>query len=330
MADVSLRPRWDRWLARRIPAANRVCLDQRRIFIMPSRTGLLFGVALLLMLLAGINYQSSLAYALTFLLASVGVVAILHTYRNLAGLVLRAGGGGAVFVGEQARFKVLLESGGRAHQAIAIGWPPAQLQSLDVPAQGLGECALSQPALRRGWLRPGRLKVESRFPLGILVAWSWIDLDQTLLVYPRPLPGDLPLAVGRAEDGVESGSHRLGQGADDYRGLKAYQPGDSKRRLHWKAYSRGHGLLVKEFAALSGRDLQLDLDALEGDLESRLSLLCHWVLQFCAEGQAFALHLPGVRLGPDSGESHREACLRALALYGAAQRPAAPLPRRGA
>jgi uncharacterized protein (DUF58 family) len=321
MAAASRRPRWDRWLAKRIPAANRVRLDQRRIFIMPSRVGLLFGVALVLMLLAGINYQSSLAYGLTFLLASVGIVAILHTYRNLAGLVLRAGGGGAVFVGEQARFKVLLESSGRAHQAIAIGWPPAELQSLDVPAQGLGECELGQPALHRGWLRPARLKVESRFPLGILVAWSWIDLDQTLLVYPRPMPGDLPLAAGHAEDGEESGSRQLGQGADDYQGLKAYQPGDSKRRLHWKAYSRGQGLLVKEFAALSGRDLQLDLDALEGDLESRLSLLCHWVLQFYEEGQAFVMHLPGVQLGPDSGEGHREACLRALALYGNEQRP---------
>jgi len=323
MADTPRRPRWDRWLAKRIPAAQRVCLDQRRIFIVPSRVGAAFGVSLLLMLLAGINYQNSLAYGLTFLLASVGIVAILHTYRNLAGLVLKAGGGGAVFVGEQARFKVLLESSGRAHQAIAIGWPPAELQSLDVPALGLGECELSQPAVRRGWLRPGRLKVESRFPLGILVAWSWIDLDQALLVYPRPLPGDLPLAAGRGDDGEESGSRQLGQGADDYQGLKSYQPGDSKQRLHWKAYSRGHGLLVKEFAALSGRDLRLDLDALEGDLEARLSLLCHWVLQLCNEGQAFALHLPGVQLGPDSGETHREACLRALALYANEQRPTA-------
>ncbi|MES2819001.1 MAG: DUF58 domain-containing protein [Pseudomonadota bacterium] len=307
--------RWSRWLNRRIPAAAQVQLTQRRIFIIPTRVGLAFAVALILMLLAAINYQNSLAYGLTFLLASVFILAILHTYRNLAGLILKAGGGGAVFVGEQARFRLRLESVGRAHQAIALGWPPAELESVDVPEQGQIECELSLPANRRGWLRPGRVKVESRFPLGFLVAWSWVDLQQALLVYPRPLPGDLPVSRGGRED-EEEGVQVFGPGVDDFQGLRTYQAGDSKRRLHWKAYSRGQGLLVKDFAALIGRDLCLDFEALGGDSEARLSLLCHWVLQLSERQQPFALHLPGLRLAAESGEPHREACLRALALFG--------------
>jgi uncharacterized protein (DUF58 family) len=314
--EAQIRPRWNRWLSRRIPPAASVLLNQRRIFIIPTRTGLAYGLALVLMLLAAINYQNSLAYGLTFLLASVFVVAILHTYRNLAGLSLHAGGAGAVFVGERARFRVRLESTGRAHQAVAIGWPPAELRVLDVIESGISECDLHLPATRRGWLRPGRLRVESRFPLGILVAWSWVDLDQAALIYPRPLEGALPPTVAGLGDDEEDGSRALGRGADDYQGLKAYQPGDSKRRLHWKAYSRGQGLLVKDFAALTGRDIWLDLEALDGDLETRLSLLCYWVLQFSERQQPFALRLPGCELGPDIGEAHRDACLRALALYG--------------
>ncbi|SUE72826.1 Uncharacterized conserved protein (some members contain a von Willebrand factor type A (vWA) domain) [Ectopseudomonas oleovorans] len=180
---AALKPLWQRWLARRIPPAASVRLNQRRIFILPSRVGGAFAVALLLMLLVGINYQNSLAYGLTFLLMAVFVVTILHTYRNLAGLVLKAGGGAAVFVGEQACFRVRLESREREHQAIALGWPPAELMLRDVPRQGQTEVDLSQPAVRRGWLRPERLRVESRFPLGLLVAWSWVDLDQAVLVY---------------------------------------------------------------------------------------------------------------------------------------------------
>jgi uncharacterized protein (DUF58 family) len=311
-----LKPRWQRWLDRRIPAAASVRLNQRRIFIIPTRVGAAFALVLLSMLLAAINYQNSLAYGLTFLLGAVFIVAILHTYRNLAGLVLKAGGAGAVFVGEQGRFRVRLESSARAHQAIALGWPPAALQTLDVPAQGASECELNLPALRRGWLRPGRLRVESRFPLGILVAWSWVDLDQALLVYPRPLEGELPLAVGADEQPEEQGTRAQGRGAEDFQGLKSYQPGDSKRRLHWKAYSRGQGLLVKDFAALSGHDPWLDFDALTGDVEARLSLLCHWVLQLSERQQPFALNLPGRVVPPDTGDAHREACLRALALFG--------------
>ncbi|MCO6056930.1 DUF58 domain-containing protein [Pseudomonas sp. MOB-449] len=305
----------DRWLTRRIPPASQVRLNQRRIFILPSRAGVAFGLALVPMLLVAINYQNSLAYGLTFLLLSVFLVAILHTWRNLSGLNLKAAGGAPVFLGEQAHFRVTLESGGREHQAVALGWPPLPLHVQDVPAAGACDVELHQPTASRGWLRPRRLRVESRYPLGLLVAWSWVDLDQALLVYPRPLEGDLPLMPGHGEDDGDDGQHVLGAGADDYQGLRAYQPGDSRRRLHWKAYSRGQGLFVKDFAALAGRDLWLDLEPLEGNLEQRLGLLCHWVLQFSSRGQPFGLRLGGQELAPNTGDAHREACLRALALF---------------
>lgn len=314
-----LKERWQRWLQRRIPPAASVQLTQRRIFIIPTRIGAAYGLALALMLMAGVNYQNSPAYGLTFLLASVFIVAILHTYRNLAGLTLHAAGGSAVFMGEQATFRMRLASNGRAHQSISLGWPPQELQRYDVTANGLTECEVRVPALRRGWLRPGRLRVESRFPLGILVTWSLVDLDQALLVYPKPIPGELPVAAGaRDDDDEDQGMRVLGLGADDYQGLKTYQPGDSKRRLHWKAYSRGHGLLVKDFAALAGRDLWLDFGAMQGDVEMRLSLLCYWVLTLSERQQPFALQLPDQVHGPDTGDNHREACLRALALFGQA------------
>ena len=312
-----LQQRWQHWLARRIPPSASVQLSQRRIFILPTRVGGAYLLALLVMLLAAINYQSSLAYGLTFLLLSVFLVAILHTYRNLAGVVLHAAGGHAVFAGEQARLKVRLESQGRAHEAVAMGWAAAPEQQWDVEAGGVCECELSFLATQRGWLSPGRMRVESRFPLGLLVAWSQVDLDQAVLVYPRPLEGELPLAAGAIEDAEEVGQLTRGQGSDDFQGLRSYQPGDSRRRLHWKAYSRGQGLLVKDFAAHSGRDLLLDFEVLGGDVESRLSLLCHWVLVLSERQQPFALKLPGAAFAPDIGERHREQCLRALALHGA-------------
>lgn len=318
MFAEQIKPRWRRWLARRIPPASSVQLNQKRIFIIPSLTGAAFAMALLLMLLAAINYQNSLAYGLTFWLLTVFIVAILHTYRNLAGLTLKAGSSAAVFVGEQASFHLRLESSRHAHQAIAVGWAASGLQVVDIAERGVSEVELSMPALQRGWLRPGRLRVESRFPLGILVTWSWVDLDQALLVYPRPLESALPLSPGLGHDDDDQGLSVCGQGADDFQGLRAYQPGDAKKRLHWKAYSRGQGLLVKDFAALAGRDPCLDFNALGGDVETRLSQLCYWVLRLSAQQQAFALSLPGLEIPVASGASHREACLRALALFGSA------------
>lgn len=307
----------DRWLLQRIPPGPSVRLDQGRIFIMPTAIGLAYLVAMLLMLLAAINYQNSLAYALTFLLGSVFVVTILHTWRNLAGLVLQAGGAEAVFLGEHARLRVRLESPTRTYQAVALGWPKSGLQVIDVPPGGTCEVELSLPTERRGWLRPGRLRVESRFPLGILVAWSWVDLQLAALVYPNPQEAELPPTIGALED--EEGARAAGRGVDDYQGLRQWQPGDSRRRLHWKAYSRGQGLLVKDFAALAGQEPMLDLDALGGDLESRLSVLCHWVVELSARLQPFSLTIDGQQIGPDQGAEHRAQCLRALALFGSQQ-----------
>jgi len=314
--------RWSRWLEKRIPPARQVRLDQRRIFILPTPQGLMFGVALLLMLLAAINYQNSLAYGLTFLLLSLGLVTILHTYRNLAGLVLAAGEAPPVFAGEQAGFRLRLQSSGRAHRGIALGWPPAPLQPVEVEADGSSEVELFLPASQRGWLRAPRLRVESRFPLGLLVAWSWVDLDLAALVYPRPQSGELPPAGGGVEDDEEPGMASTRSGVDDFQGLRPYQSGDSRRRLHWKAWSRGQGLLVKDFAELQGHDLWLDFDSLGGDREARLSLLCHWVVQLAGHEQSFGLRLPGVSRAPGSGALQRDLCLRELALFGLPANPA--------
>lgn len=316
MFAEQIKPRWNRWLSKRIPTASSVLLNQKRIFILPSGTGAAFALALILMLLAGINYQNSLAYSLTFLLSSLFIVAILHTYRNLAGLTVQACGASPVFVGEHGCFRLQLLSSGRAHQAIALGWQADDMQVLDVPANGLSACEISLVTTQRGWLRPGRIRVESRFPLGILLSWSWLDLDQALLVYPRPLIADLPVQAGAGNDEEDQGARSRGQGSDDFQGLRAYQTGDSKQRLHWKAYSRGHGLLVKDFAALAGRDICLDFSQLGGDVEARLSMLCHWVLQLSAAQQPFAMRLPGLELPIATGAAQRDACLRALALFG--------------
>ena len=311
-----LREYGQAWLVRRLPPSTRIQLTQRQIFIMPNRAGAVFAVLLALILMVAINYQSSLAYALCFLLLSVFVVAILHTWRNLQGLVLSAGTCPAVFVGEQARFLVRLESTGKVHQSIGLGWSAQARHSVDVPAAGFCELELNRPTLARGWLHAPRIGVESSFPLGILRTWSRLDLGQKVLVYPQPLEGELPSLVSARTDDYEEGTRAHGPGVDDYQGLKVYQSGDSWRRLHWKAYSRGQGLLIKEFARLDGHELCLDFVALGGDVEQRLSRLCYWVLELSRRGTAFSLRLPDQALASDCGAAHCEACLRALALFG--------------
>src|ERR1051325_10129078 len=95
------------WLFQlRGPESGEVVLVQRRIFILPTRAGIFFGFVVLLMLTGSINYSLSLGYILTFLLASLGVTAMLHTFRNLAGLRVAPARTSPVFAGETALFAV--------------------------------------------------------------------------------------------------------------------------------------------------------------------------------------------------------------------------------
>lgn len=298
------------------PEPGPVQLDLRRVFVLPTRQGLLFAVLLGTMLLGAINYDNSLAYALTFLLAGVAVAAILHTVRNLTGLRVRAGRSEPVFVGETARFTVGLENpGDRERLGVWLALPEGEPTRLDVPAEQIAWTHLERPAARRGHLPMGRFTLRGRFPLGLFVAWAHVDLGVACLVYPRPAPErGLPASAGRAAGGGEF----QGQGeGDDFHALRGYQPGDSLRHVHWKAFARGQGLLTKQFGGQAADDVWLDWDTLPGlDPEARLSVLCRWVLDAAHQGRAFGLRLPGVELPPEQGAAHRQRCLETLARFG--------------
>lgn len=283
--------------------------DWRSVFIVPTVTGVAFGGALLLMLLVAINYQNSLAYGLCFWFAALFGVSLVHTWRNMLGLSLQCLPSPAVFAGESAYFYLRVQEAGRAREALSarwLGFPPA-----DAETATDGLFRLCCPALQRGWLAAAPVRLESRFPLGIWVAWTFIQPQGRVLVYPTPLACDLPYAAE-----AETGTPMAQAGMGDYQGMRPWQPGESMRRLDWKAYSRGRGRLVRDFVALAPAEGILDFEALRGDTEQRLSYLCYEVLRQSRLGQRFCLRLPGQTLGPDSGPVHSERCLRALALFG--------------
>ncbi|MCL6414552.1 DUF58 domain-containing protein [Aestuariirhabdus sp. Z084] len=307
-----LRTLFNGWISRRIPAHSRVTLNHRRIFIVPTRTGYLFLLLIAAVFLAGVNYQNSMSFAVAFLLTSLFVVAIHHTYNNLAGLTLIGVRAGAGHLGDDLPFRLELNAGGKVDRyAIELGWPQGIQQSVTVvPGEAL-PLTLYLPAPRRGIFRPGRLRVQTRYPLGLLVAWSWVDLDLAALVYPRPLSAVLPAGVS---------SHGEGElmdevsGVDDFSSIREYQPGDALNHLAWKQSSRHQQLFTKEFVSSRERRLWLDWEVTTGHVEIRLSHLCYWCLQAEREQEDYGLRLPGIEIAPSHGQHHLEHCLKALAL----------------
>lgn len=321
----ALKQRFRNWLFRPQIEDGTVILTQRRIFILPTRQGLMLAVVLVLMLLGDINYNLSLGYVLTFLLAMMAVMSMLHAFRNLAHLEIRAGHSEPVFNGETANFIFHFRNPGTlARHQLCLMHPQGDTVSFDVAAQQDSVIVLPLAATRRGWLQPGRLRLYTEFPLGLFHAWSYLHFDTRCLVYPRPL-AETPLPPGDAPDGA---GKRSVAGDDDFAGLRGYIAGDALPRIDWKAYARERGLQVKQFSMQVGEELWLDFAAAaDADSESKLARMARWVLDAEAQGMRYGLRLPDGELPPNHGEAQQQECLRRLALFGLQESPT-PLPKQ--
>ena len=298
------------------PERGTVELVHRRVYIVPTRLGWFFGATLLVLLVGSINYALSLGFALTFLLGGLGLVGMVHTARNLARIAVSAGRAEPVFAGESAQFRLFLD--GRAafdRPAILARHVQSGAQLVvDIPARGAAEVLLAVAAEKRGRLALGRVMLETRFPLGLFRAWSYVEPDARCVVYPRPERSALPPFTGDAAAGTH---HTPVPGSDDFAGLRNYQPSDSPRHIAWKAVARSDEMLTKQFAGEAAAELWLDARLLPGSLsfEQTLSRLAGWVLAAERAGAHYGLRLAGVEIAPARGDAHRAACLQALALY---------------
>jgi uncharacterized protein (DUF58 family) len=318
MFDVSARLRAVFRLGPGQPEAAPVELRQGRIYILPTLPGLAFAGVLVIMLIASINYGISLGYAFTFLLGGIGIASALFAFRNLFRLSIRYGKAEPAFSGGNVVFHLLIDNfEQRRRPALCLIGNGKQGETrFDLLPGVCSEILLALPAERRGVLPMGRTVIETRWPLGLVRAWSVIVPNMEALVFPKPeasppVPESFP-----GSRSVDWGNQRTG--SEDFASLRAYQDTDSPRHLAWKVYARTGEMMTKEFSASTGDELFFNWDELPADLheEARLSRLTAWLLRAEQVRNRYALRLPGREFPSSRGEAHLYRCLGALALYG--------------
>ncbi len=289
--------------------------DSRKVYILPTRFGVLFGGALLLMLLVSVNYNNGLGHLFTFLLAGIAVVAMHYTQRNLVGIRLVATPGRPVFAGDTARASVSASDELRRERRAVWLRAAGGEHAFDVPRDGQARIELPFETTRRGLVPLPDIGLVTIWPMGLFCAWTRaLRGAPRQLVYPRPAPpGSLPDADGGGEGGVPGG-RRPGQG--DFDALRDHQRGDPLSRVHWRASARGAGLKTKVFDGEGRSERVLRWRDTGGDTETRVSILCRWVLDADAAQLAYALELPDGVVATGSGNRHRDLCLERLALFG--------------
>jgi uncharacterized protein (DUF58 family) len=155
------------------PEEGPVNLDRSRVFILPTGTGLAFAAMLLVMLFGSINYNNSLGHMFTFLLGSMAMVSIFHTYRNLVMLGFSVGKVRPVYAGERASFEILVTNpGAYARFRIRLESASQPPVYIDLGPQQTLPVTLYRDTTRRGVLALGRCRVSSCYPLGLLPGLS--------------------------------------------------------------------------------------------------------------------------------------------------------------
>jgi uncharacterized protein (DUF58 family) len=304
------------WSARRhgrdtLPLA----IHRRRIYILPTRFGLMLAALLVAMLIASLNYNSNLALAFAFVMVSLALVAMHHCHRNLLALSVDVRAETDALAGGEACFDFVLRNDSpveRSDLQVRCGKDARAITS--VSAHTHERVTVCIPVATRGVSRFRQFELRSDHPFGWFRAWTYAQASLTAYVAPAPR-GERAIAATSASVGQALRAETRGD--EDFAGLRAYQPGVSLKHMAWKVLARGGEPAVRNYSGLAANPEWLDWSSLEGlDTEARLSQLCRWVLDSEAAQRPYGLRIPGTELFPACGPAHRSACLRSLACYG--------------
>jgi len=303
----------------------------RRIFIVPTRFGFVYALFLILILLGAINYSNSLGHVLCFLLGSLGLVAMLHTYRNLAQIELKHAHAQSVFNGQEINFNLVFDNPTPRYgyqievsskQDKIRSWNPFKMfKGYEHPKlikrlepQQTTQLNYLLPTQRRGEYTLGQLRIASVFPLGLYSTWTYFKNNYTALVYPKP-EGILPLP--RTTQYGQDLTSKPQKGLDDFSGFNRYRTGDPIHAIAWKSLAKDNVLRTKQFTSPQGGHLMINWQDVAHikSLEARLSQLCQWILQAESTNMVYGLTLPNTVINFGHGDMHRHRCLAALARY---------------
>jgi len=325
-----LNKTFDRWLSRRVPSQFQHKLSNRNIFIMPTRFGFAYLFFVLLLFLLGTNYQNNIILLLSYLLASLFITVMLHSFYNFSQLTLSSNATQTSFAKQVINFPITV-TGRKAHYDINFQFSTPLSKQKKVT---LAECntegvevLLPWYAQQRGIYTLGRVKVFSEYSLGLFITWSQLDFSHQAVVFPQPKKlnanQQLLATIDNHDQSSDANRQSMADG-DDYTELKNYVLGESKARIAWKQLARGQGKLSKNYQTQQGGLRWLQLSKMPNiDIETKLQFLCFLILEYSKNNQKFGLilDLPSSSLSssavhkvePNSGYAHRENCLIALA-----------------
>ncbi|PKI17908.1 DUF58 domain-containing protein [Colwellia sp. 12G3] len=326
--SVFFHKKFERWLAKRIPNSKEHQLNSRNIMIYPTRFGLSYLGFVVLVFLLGTNYQNNIILLFSYLLASLFISVMLHSFYNFSQLRFYSMAKQQGYAGEALYFPIKIFAE-KTHYDINAHFTDSNLNShvekIPLCLQGGEEIKLSYKSAKRGKHTLGRVTVFSEYSLGLFKSKTVLGFGHYAIIYPKPkslVVGQYQFSAQPDEPSIESYQTTHSVGTDDFSELRSFVRGESRARTAWKQLAKGQGHYSKHYQASQGQLQWLKLkDMPSNDVETQLSYLSFLISELTATNQAFGLSLSAdisnksMNIPPNVGVEHQQACLTALALY---------------
>ena len=288
-------------------------LGLQNLYILPSSFGWLWLAACAV--LYGMGISSSSASALLLAYGSLGLflLAPFLTQFNLQGLELHCADAPPGFAGAPVRYSLVVQSPMACEllrarfKGQSLSWEgrlPAGRSLISIP--WLPEC--------RGLQRPGRLRLESRAPLGLFVCWTLWEPETPQLIYPARNSGPTgQVSVGRCHGAGAMTADDRTTGTEDWQDLTPHRPEEGPGRIAWKQLARSGVRLSKQFSdPLQHATVLCPARGLP--LEEALEHLCERCCHLEEAGERYGLVIGSTQIESSAGRHHLQRCLEALAL----------------
>ncbi len=316
--------RWARLRARLRPP--------RRLRFTSSGRWLVLGV--LGIGLAALNTANNLLYLVLGGMLGLIVVSGWLSEQALRGLVVRRRIAPGVTAGRPARITYEVASRKRRLPSFSIELREKGIAGAAfLPGLAPGRTAFTRAEVvfpRRGVYPLAELTLATTFPFGFFEKQRDLELPGAVIVWPRTdrrvraprRAGDRARRTGPLPAG-------LGGGRGEYRGLRAFRPGDDPHDVHWRSSARRGDLVVREYERDEAESLWISLDlrcprGAQAAGEAAVEVAAALADRASGRGERFGLVTQDAWIELGTGAPHLEAVLDALAA--ARLRPAAGPP----
>jgi len=276
--------------------------------IVPTGLGAGFIAMLAALLLIAINFSNNLIFTLCFFLLAAFLLSVWFVVRNMNGIEVLNIRVKPVHKGQKLNYQVSVKDiAGVDHLYLEL---KGSERFFHLTANSTQVWNFNLAAEKRGVISPKPLQMRCIWPLGLFSCARQIAVLPEVLVYPEAQ------CLSELDQPFSGSSAHSQSEAEELDGLREYQAGDNLKRIDWRAVARRGQLQVKHFDGADGDpSLWLDWQATHGmDYETRISCLCHWVLECQQSGREFGLRLPAKEIDPNRSGQHAQTCLSELAL----------------